>query len=223
MDGLKKRIKRNATLVAFLNKVRFSWLTRGLRINNCGTIRRLKKYVVGKNNIMNVGDGSLLDGCTIHIVGENNEITFGKNCKVRKGNSFWMEGNDIKIYVGDNTTFNISNHINAQEDGVEIHIGEDCRFSNNVHIRTSDAHPIYDKDTKKRLNPARNVYLGKHVWIAPQSAIYKGVHVGDGSIIASRSLVTHDVPENVIVAGLPAKIVKENVFWTREDIILKKK
>jgi acetyltransferase-like isoleucine patch superfamily enzyme len=95
-------------------------------------------------------------------------------------------------------------------------------ISNHVHIRTSDSHPIYDMETKKRLNPSRSVLLGNHIWIAPQSAVYKGVCVGDGSIIASRTLVTHDVPSNVVVAGLPAKVVKTNVFWSREDVAEKK-
>ena len=92
-------------------------------------------------------------------------------------------------------------------------------ISNNVHIRTSDSHPFFDIQSGKRLNSAKNVYIGRHVWIAPYSAVYKGVHIGEGSITASHSLVTHDIPENVIAAGLPAKIVKTGIRWSREDVL----
>lgn len=221
MSMIKRWVKTVKPLHNIFDKMRFCWFARGLKIKNEGKIYGLKKYVRGKNNRMIVGAGSQLEGVTIHIVGKNNELVFGKNCIVKKGNSFWMEGNNIKIVVGDNCTFNISNHVNAQEDDMEICIGEKCMFSNNVHIRTSDSHPIYDMSTKKRLNPAKSVYLGDHIWVAPQSAIYKGVRVGNGSIIASRSLVTHDVPPNSLVAGSPAKVVKTDVFWA-SDLVLKK-
>ena len=52
-----------------------------------------------------------------------------------------------------------------------------------------------------------------NVWVGSRALILKGVRVGKGSIVAAGAVVTKDVPQNCIVAGNPAKIVKENISW----------
>ncbi len=208
-------------LVHFLNWLRFSVFTPGLHIKYAGGgYVRIKKYIRGRDNQMIIGSKTKIDGAFIHIVGNGNTLCFGKNCRVMRGNSFWLEGNGVNITIGDNCTFNIANQVNAQERNSSIVIGRDCMISNHVQIRSSDSHPIFNIHTGKRINVAQNVRIGEHVWIAPYACVYKGVSVDDGSIIASHSLVTHDVPKNVLVAGLPAKIVKENIKWTRDEVVL---
>lgn len=69
-----------------------------------------------------------------------------------------------------------------------------------------------------RINQAKDVIIGEEVWIAPQSIIMKGAKIGDGSIIGSRSFVTKEIPANCLAVGAPAKVVKENIKWTREKL-----
>lgn len=90
-----------------------------------------------------------------------------------------------------------------------IEIGEDCAISRDVSIRSFDAHSILLPNYKK----SEDIYIGKHVWIGEGATILKGVTIGDGAIIAAKSVVTKDVPSKTIVAGNPAKIIKENVEW----------
>lgn len=135
----------------------------------------------------------------------------GPNC------SFWLEGNNNKISIGAGTTFTTRCHLNAQEHDTCIAIGDDCMFSNSIIVRTSDSHPIYIGGN--RVNFAKSVTIGNHVWIAPSSTIMKGVSIGNNTIIGSHSLVTKDIPSNTLAVGMPAKVVKENVHWTRENII----
>lgn len=101
---------------------------------------------------------------------------------------------------------------------MSIMIGNDCMFSNNIIIRTSDSHPIYDKNTKQRINHPQSVIIGNHVWIAPDSKIMKGVEIGDNSIIGSNTFVTKNIGENVLAVGIPAKEIKNEIFWTRESL-----
>lgn len=91
-------------------------------------------------------------------------------------------------------------------------------FSNHIIIRTSDFHPIYDKDTYIRLNPAKPVITGNHVWIAPYSTIMKGANIHDNAIVSSNIIVTKDVPAKSLVVGMPARVVKQNVQWPRETL-----
>lgn len=90
-------------------------------------------------------------------------------------------------------------------------------FSNSIIVRTSDSHPIFDEDGK-RSNPAKDVEIGNHVWIAPNSKVMKGVTIGEGSIIGSDTIVTKDIPESCLAVGHPAHVVKTNVKWTRDRL-----
>lgn len=197
----------------FLQNVKYSW---GGVVENQGVIR-IKRYVKGNNNKIVIGRNTRLNGTSFRIVGNNNIIEFGENVNIGKGCSFWAEGNNIRIYVGNHTTFTQKVHVNAQEDNSQILIGDDCMFSNTIIIRTSDSHPIYNSDNI-RINPAKSINIGEHVWIAPNTKIMKGVTIGSGSIIGSDTIVTKDLPSNILAVGHPAKVVKTDVRWTRESI-----
>ena len=179
---------------------------------------RLKKDIEGKDHSVLVSEGCFLEDAVIRIRGERNSLVFGEKCMVGPGCSFWMEGNDISVVVGAGTTFTRNVQINAQEDGSHIEIGEDCMFSNHIIVRTSDSHPIYSLETGARLNPPQDVKIGDHVWIAPDVKIMKGACIGSGSVIGSNTMVSGEVPENVLAVGYPAKVVKEKIRWSREEL-----
>lgn len=182
-----------------------------------------KKYVGGENNTVIIKKNCVINKPLFHIIGKNNKIIFEENCHVGPNCSFWMEGNNIQIIIGNHTSFTNNVHVNAQEDNMSIEIGEDCMFSNHIIIRTSDSHAIYSSESNKRINPAKPIKIGNHVWIASGSEVMKGVIIGDGCIVGSQTMVTKDVPANCLVVGRPARVVKENIRWTREDVIFHKK
>src|SRR5947209_5800128 len=75
----------------------------------------------------------------------------------------------------------------------------------------SDFHPLdpahrHDPDAPVSCAP---IAIGRNVWLAGQSAVLKGVTIGDNSVAAFRAVVTADVPPNVVVAGNPARVVKQ--------------
>lgn len=213
---IKKLFSKSYTIwniLLFLRNVKYSW---GGVVENYGVIK-IKRYVKGNDNKIVVGNNTRLNGTSFRIVGNNNIIEFGENVNIGKGCSFWAEGNNIRIYVGNHTTFTQKIHVNAQEDNSQILIGDDCMFSNTIIIRTSDSHPIYNSDNI-RINPAKSINIGEHVWIAPNTKIMKGVTIGSGSIIGSDTIVTKDLPSNILAVGHPAKVVKTGVRWTRESI-----
>ena len=109
-------------------------------------------------------------------------------------------------------------HFCAQEKNSIIRIGKDFMLSNNIIIRTSDSHSIIDNNTRQRINPAQNIDIGDHVWIGAWARILKGAIIGNNSVIATGSIVTSKIGSNCIAAGIPAKVVKENVDWDREKL-----
>jgi acetyltransferase-like isoleucine patch superfamily enzyme len=55
----------------------------------------------------------------------------------------------------------------------------------------------------------RSIHIGNNVWIGSNSTVLGGVTIGNNAVIAAGSVVTRDVPENTVVAGVPAKVIKE--------------
>ena len=119
------------------------------------------------------------------------------------------DGNLVEI--GDNVTFD-QNVLIVVGEGSKVVIGSDCVFAYRVHIRTTDQHFIYDENGN-RINPAKDVYIGNHVWLGKEAIVMKGVSIGSGAIVGMDSMVTKNVPERCIVAGKPAKVIKTNVYW----------
>ena len=92
-----------------------------------------------------------------------------------------------------------------------ISIGRDTIIAKQVFIRDSDNHNIEYEGYKK----TAPIKIGDHCWIGMRATILKGVTIGDGCIIAAGSLVNKDIPPNCLAAGVPAKVIKENVSWSR--------
>ena len=92
-------------------------------------------------------------------------------------------------------------------------------LSYDIEIRNTDSHKIYDKNANKRINEGNSVRIGNHVWLGRRAIILKGVNIEDNSIVAAGSIVTKDVKANTIVSGNPAKRIKENIYWTREEVM----
>lgn len=88
-----------------------------------------------------------------------------------------------------------------------ITIGENVAIAKEVIIRDSDLHKISNSIM------TAPIVIGNHVWIGARAMILKGVTIGDGSVVAAGAIVTKNVPSNCVVAGVPAKVVKENLTW----------
>lgn len=98
--------------------------------------------------------------------------------------------------------------------GGDICIGNDCMFASNVVFQTGDFHTVFDVNTGRVLNFNDDIVVGNHVWLATGCMLLKGANIADNSVVGARSIVNKkfDKP-NVVIAGAPAKIVKENVNW----------
>lgn len=85
-----------------------------------------------------------------------------------------------------------------------IKIGNDVRCGANTLIMDGDAH--FDD---KRTSPPQPIIIEDNVFLGAGVIVKKGVTIGKNSVIGMNSIVTHDIPENVIAAGIPCKIIKK--------------
>lgn len=92
-------------------------------------------------------------------------------------------------------------------DVCKITIGENTLIGPGVHIYTA-THPLDPIIRRNGLEYGKPVVIGKDCWIGGRAIICPGVNVGNGVTIGAGSVVTKDIPDNVLVAGVPAKIIK---------------
>lgn len=107
------------------------------------------------------------------------------------------------IHLGENVFIN--SDCKMQDQG-GIYIGDDCLIGHNVVFATLN----HNENPKLRGNLIpKPIHIGNKVWVGSNATILQGVNIGDGAIIAAGAVVTKDVPENTLVGGVPAKIIKK--------------
>ncbi|KAJ2162862.1 hypothetical protein GGF46_000244 [Coemansia sp. RSA 552] len=94
-------------------------------------------------------------------------------------------------------------------DCARVDIGDDVMMGPHVQIYTPE-HPTNPEDRLKGLEWAKAVKIGNNVWIGGGAIILSGITIGSGVTIGAGSVVTKDVPDNVVVVGNPARIVKRH-------------
>lgn len=195
--------------------------------SNNKTIRELKEWeeipgfdiiIEGNNNIIKLDAGNKFHGCSITIKGDNNKITIENSPHVLHNIYVQMNklANNRQLHIKKNLYCWSATLGYASDDNVSITIGENCVFSSGVVIRCADGHPIYDLKTKSRLNPDKDTIIGDKVWIMQDAKILKGVNIPSNCAIGANSFVNKSIGKtNCIIAGNPAKVCKENIFWER--------
>jgi acetyltransferase-like isoleucine patch superfamily enzyme len=174
--------------------------------------------IKGDRNRIEIEDGCLLNRVTFFIRGDDHRIEIKKGCRFSGGGALWLCDRNCSLVIGENSTFE-DVHIAASEPGSKVEIGEDCMFAYDIDIRTGDSHSILDSRTGERVNPARDVYIGKHVWVAAHTILLKGVSIPDDCVVATGSVVTRSCDERgVVLAGNPARTVKRQITWSRKRI-----
>ena len=103
-------------------------------------------------------------------------------------------------FLNTNSTLNCFHH---------IEIGKGCSISDNVNIVDSDSHFLYGQKDRRDAP----VIIGDHVWIGKNTIVLKGVTIGEGAVVGAGSVVTKSVPANCLVAGNPARVIRENITW----------
>lgn len=109
------------------------------------------------------------------------------------------------IHVGENFYANFDSVL---LDVCDIRIGDNCFLAPGVHIYTA-THPLNAKERISGVEYGKPITIGHNVWIGGRAVINPGVNIGNNVVVASGAVVTKDVPDNVVVGGNPAKIIKQ--------------
>lgn len=206
-------------------------------------INRSNIIITGNNNHVsmhfdseeNVEKLLLNEGFLLIIKGNNNTVNLG-TIILRYSNILGMSG--LKLIIGqlpglgagvsrvaNNCRVDIGNRVvingvtlYLQEDKSNVSIGEDSQLSWGIDIWCTNAHTITNLKGEP-INFAQSIEIGKHVWVGKDVKIGKNTKIPDNSIVGWGSIVTKVFNEpNIILAGIPAKIVKRGINWDRRCI-----
>lgn len=128
-------------------------------------------------------------------------------------NAFRFNGKDILMYgdgeiiAGENSYVGEYSTWQAAQ-GYKIVIGRGCMISHNVRCYTQSAIPDHDFSVKPLPEKYGDIVIGDYVWIGANVFINPGIKIGSNSVVGANSVVTKDVPENAIVGGVPAKLIR---------------
>lgn len=204
-------------LYKFINHFPFNNRKKGrLHIDNNGAILWHCKIISsGKGNQLILRRGVYLN-CEFIFYGNNNTIEFGDRC-IAKNASFYTEDDNNLIKTGNKVMYAGKIHIACTE-STKCIIGNDCLFSSEIVIRTGDSHSILDEN-QNRINQAKDITIDNHIWVGHRVLITKGVTIAPNCVIGTGAILTKKVDQsNTILAGVPAKIVKENINWCGERL-----
>ena len=98
-------------------------------------------------------------------------------------------------------------------DVAKVTIGDNCQMAPNVAIYTA-GHPLHPVSRSSMYEYGISVSIGDNVWIGGNTVILPGVHIGSNTVIGAGSVVTKDIPDWVVAAGNPCRVIKQ---ITEED------
>ena len=143
---------------------------------------------------------------------ENCSLVLGARVRINARTTFQGARNapgKPRIEIGDDTYLGSRVVVRA---GLGVRIGARVLVASNAILSGDPGHPL--DPVARRTQPApledlRHVVIGDDVWIAEGAAVLGGVTIGDGAVVATRAVVTKDVPPRTVVAGNPARAIKE--------------
>lgn len=142
--------------------------------------------------------------CKLYIR-EDGRLIINNYNQIGRGSLIWiLEGGCIEFMGNASTSGN--NMIIAKN---RVTIGRDCQIAFGVTISDHDFHKTYSQGVQN--SETLPVTIGDGVWIGMNATILKGVTIGDKAIVAAGAVVTRDVPARSMVAGVPARVVKNEV------------
>lgn len=178
------------------------------------------KTVINLNNIskgLAVIKGAIAYSYKLDKIGKlsrmHGKCKINNNGTIKIGNKFCAYGDPVSVritteekqstlIIGDHVFLNYGVDIGCKK---SIKIGNEVKIGQFTTIMDSNYHQVDGTDEIT----GKEIIIKDNVWIGLRCIILPGVIIGENSVIASGSVVTKDVPDNVMVAGVPAKIIKE--------------
>ena len=143
---------------------------------------------------------------TVEVRGNDEGRIVVGNCVSIDSGARLQVAHEATLAIGDRVGIGPYNFLNALDD---LTIGSDTMFGPLMSVNCGDHGTERCSPMREQLGTYAPVCIGSDCWLGSMVVVTKGVTIGDGAIIGAGSVVTCDVPEFTIAAGVPAKVIKE--------------
>ncbi|MGU9115897.1 acyltransferase [Clostridium perfringens] len=172
-----------------------------------------------KLNKVKFGKNLNLYGIPVIFKKRGSQLNIGENCTIKSSflsNLIGLSQRTIIVTRTEEAEINIGNNVGISGATIYarkgIFIGDNTLIGGNVKILDNDFHPLEvearNSDIKEKIK-CREIKIGQNCFIGCNSIILKGSKIGNGSIVGAGSVVSGDYPDNVIIGGNPAKIIRK--------------
>ena len=193
---------------------------RGNTIAFAGRVQQnIQIKFAGRGNRLVVADQVRIARLFVDFDCDNGYVEIGRSSGVPALLANIRVGQDATVRIGQNVSTTAVVAMSAAE-GSTITIGDDVMFASENQIRADDGHPIFDVRTGERVNVSRSITIGNHVWLGYSAVVLGGATIGDGTVVGIGSIVTRPLPNNVVAAGVPARVVRRDIAWERPHLTL---
>ena len=183
-------------------------------------LKKLQINVSGNNNKIHIELPHSFNDTFISLKGDGNVFHLQKSSEYMGKNCRFYAFDGGQIYIGHNCQINNNLYVKIEDDYKEKHkivIGNNTYIAMDTIIRASDGHSLLDAQTGEPINPPNDIIIGNHCWIMARAIILKGAKIPDNSAVAAASVVNKRFEkENSLLAGIPARVIREGIIWTRE-------
>jgi acetyltransferase-like isoleucine patch superfamily enzyme len=168
------------------------------------TLSQLRKYFWVLQG-MSIGENTKMPRA---IVTWPHRVKIGRSCRLEP-DIYWhfdgAYGEEPTIVVGDRTFIGTGCEFNIS---ASLSVGSDCLIAAGCRFIDHDHGTGFGAPMNSQVGIHAPIVLESDVWIGANCVVLKGVHVGSGAIVAAGSVVTHSIPKNTIVAGVPARVIR---------------
>ncbi|MFA6339261.1 MAG: acyltransferase [Candidatus Paceibacterota bacterium] len=172
------------------SRIRISGQNNTITIRN-GKYKNIQIGIDGNDNIIDIEEGVQIGSLEIIIQNSSSKILIGKNTQIGGAKIVCCEYQD------------------------QVSIGSNNLIADDVEFWACDGHSIYQNGI--RINPSKPIVVSNNVWIGRNVKILKGAIILPNTVIGMGSLVTaREYPANALIAGFPAKVIKETITWSHE-------
>jgi len=154
---------------------------------------------------------------SVRILGNDCAVMFndiGRGGYVMLHDVFMRSHRQFLFWGRGSTAVGCNIELEGQDQGVVI--GDDALIANGVWIRNYNMHALHDLTTGEAIGrPPTTTVLERHVWLGQDALLMSCERIGMGTIVGARALLKGHAPPRVIMAGTPARVIRETVSWGR--------
>jgi acetyltransferase-like isoleucine patch superfamily enzyme len=128
------------------------------------------------------------------------DLEIGDQFKIWSAHRQTLVSGSGRIRIGHRVFINAGSIVYSE---VAVTIGDDVALANEVYVMDTSSHGIEGRDPK-----AAPVVIGNGTWVGARAIVLPGISIGERVVVAAGAVVTRDVPDRVLVAGNPARVVR---------------